>query len=244
MLRFKTPEFCFYPDPLNIRAVFFDHSYLETHGIYRKGGGVGDSVDTAYNARMASIYENQNAWANKYNQFWETYERPYEIAKINANMQMLEGDTALAMEKTQAERDLLPSTTALGIAQNESALELLPMQTQYEQAALTTGIERQEALRPVQEQFFTEALDGVDANDWAANAQADAARAFMSSQTATEMALARRGATPGSGAYSGKKNEEIFARTSALGMAATSGRESAERESFNRLTTAMSMGGS
>lgn len=241
MLRLKSPDPYLFPDPLNNRAILDGYSYLETMGIHCKGGG-GDSVDKEYNARMATIYESQNEWATKYNQFWETYERPYEIAKIQANQQMLKGDTALAMETTQAQRDLLPSQTALGIASNEAALDLLPQQTEYEKTALTTATERETAMQDVQGKFFSDAMDGVDANAWAANAQADAARAFMSSQTATEMALAKRGVTPGSGAYAGQANENAFNRATALGKAATAGREAGEKESFNRMTTAMNMG--
>ncbi|GEM_PF-4209911 len=241
-------------DPLNAQdpLLYLDPFKFCSFGIrliHCKGGG-GDSVDYEYNARMASIYENQDEWANEFNDFWAEYERPYEIAKLDANQKMLKGDTALAIEKTAAERKALPYQTEQATAEAQygaesakSAMELLPMQTDYEKERLVTATDREQKMRPVQDEYFSKALDGVDADSWAANAQADAASAFMASTSGMEMAMARRGATPGSGAYSGKTNESAMGRAMTIGKAASGGRESGERESFSRLSGAMSYGG-
>ncbi len=262
--------------PFTLDVQLIDYSqpdYFESKGIRCKGGG--DSVDTAYNARMATIYENQNQWADQFNDFWAEFEKPYEQAKIEANQRMLEGDTSLAMETTAAERELLPLQTEqaaaeaqsgtaaaesameslpyqteqataeaqYGTANAKSAMELLPMATDYEKERLATATDREQRMQPVQEKYFSGVLNGVDAESWAANAQADAAGAFMSSTSGMEMAMARRGATPGSGAYSGKTNESAMGRAMTLGKAASGGRESGERESFSRLSGAMNYGG-
>ncbi len=241
-------------DPLNTSdPLLYLNPFLFGQFGYRlfdcKGDGGGDGIDKEYNARMATIYENQNEWANEFNDFWADYENPYEVAKLDANQRMLEGDTALAIETTAAEREALPYQTEqataeaqYGAASAKSAMELLPMQTNYEKERLTTATEKEAAMRPVQDKYFSEALDGVDADSWAANAQADAAGAFMASTSGTEMAMARRGAAPGSGAYAGQQNESAMGRAMTLGKAATGGRESGERESFSRLSGAMSYG--
>jgi len=228
---------------------FLQPDPLESRLIYCKGGG-GSGVDRQYNARMASIYEEQNKWATKFNQFWEDYEKPYEQAKIEANQKQIEGETALSMEETAAKRGLLPGQTELaeagtelGLAQTKSAMGLVPLKSELEREQTLSALERTKLKRPVQQKYFKEALEGVDADSWAASAQADAAQAFLSSTSGTKMAMARRGATPGSGAYAGKANESAMGRAMHIGNAATSGRESGERESFNRLQSAISMGG-
>ena len=257
-MRFKPPDILtcnrLILDPLNASdpLLYLNPFFFERFGVrllYFKGSSTTDSVDYAYNARMATIYENQNEWANEFNNFWEDYEKPYEIAKLEANQDMLAGDTALSMEKTAAEREILPYQTSqmtaeaqYGTESAKSAMELLPMQTDYEKERLTTATEKEASMRPVQEKYFSEALEGVDANSWAADAQADAASAFMASTSGTEMAMARRGAAPGSGAYAGSQNESAMGRAMTLGKAASGGRESGERESFSRLSGAMSYG--
>lgn len=89
-----------------------------------KGGGGGstvNSVDYAYNARMATIAEEQNQWARDYYGVWQQYYKPYEIAQTQANMQ------------------LLPLETNLYKSQLESAQKLLPQQTETAQKFLTAS---------------------------------------------------------------------------------------------------------
>lgn len=89
-----------------------------------KGGGGGstvNSVDYAYNARMATIAEEQNQWARDYYGVWQQYYKPYEIAQTQANMQ------------------LLPLETNLYKSQLESAQKLLPQQTEAAQKFLTAS---------------------------------------------------------------------------------------------------------
>ncbi len=90
-----------------------------------KGGGGGstvNSVDYAYNARMATLSEEQQAWAREYFQMWQQHYKPYEIAQAQANMEML------------------PLETDLYKQQLNSATQLLPQQTEAAQKFLTASI--------------------------------------------------------------------------------------------------------
>lgn len=47
-----------------------------------KGGGSSvNNVDYEYNDRMATIAEEQQAWAKDYYKMWETHFKPYETAR-------------------------------------------------------------------------------------------------------------------------------------------------------------------
>ena len=62
------------------------------------GGGSSttiNSIDKAYNARMAGISEKELAMAQEYFQFWQQSYKPYEQAQIDANMAIIPQRTAL-----------------------------------------------------------------------------------------------------------------------------------------------------
>lgn len=104
------------------------------------GGGSGGSetntVDYAYNARMASISEEQNAWARNYFNMWEQHFKPYEIAQSQANMELLPLETNLYKGQLQSATELLPGQT-------EAAKKFLEMSTKgvdvNERMALATA---------------------------------------------------------------------------------------------------------
>lgn len=104
-----------------------------------KGGGGGstvNSVDYAYNDRMATIAEEQNQWARDYYGVWQQYYKPYEIAQTQANMQLLPLETDLYKKQLQAAQKLLPQQT-------EAAQKFLTASTQgvdvNERMALATA---------------------------------------------------------------------------------------------------------
>lgn len=86
------------------------------------GGGSTNTVDYAYNARMATLSEEQQAWAREYFQMWQQHYKPYEIAQAQANM------------------DVLPLETNLYKQQINSATQLLPQQTEAAQKFLTASV--------------------------------------------------------------------------------------------------------
>jgi hypothetical protein len=73
-----------------------------------KGGGSSSGVDKAYNARMATIAEQQQAMADKYFNFWESSYKPMEQAQIDANLQLIPQQTALQLGQIGAQQTLLP----------------------------------------------------------------------------------------------------------------------------------------
>lgn len=80
-----------------------------------KGGGGGSSttntVDYAYNARMATLSEEQQGWARDYYNMWQQYQKPYEIAQTQANMELLPLETNLYKNQLTAATQLLPQQT-------------------------------------------------------------------------------------------------------------------------------------
>ena len=79
------------------------------------GGSAGSSttntVDYAYNARMASLSEEQQVWAREYYQMWQQYFKPYEIAQSQANMRLLPLETEAYEKQLNAVNELLPQQT-------------------------------------------------------------------------------------------------------------------------------------
>ena len=57
-----------------------------------KGGGGSsvDSVDEVYNARMATLSEEQQDWAREYYDFWEAEQKPLESAMIKSDLAEVE----------------------------------------------------------------------------------------------------------------------------------------------------------
>lgn len=104
-----------------------------------KGGGGGstvNSVDYAYNARMATLSEEQQTWAREYFGMWQQYYKPYEIAQAQANMELLPLETNLYKNQLTAATQLLPQQT-------EAAQKFLTASTQgvdvNERMALATA---------------------------------------------------------------------------------------------------------
>ena len=103
--------------------VLEEESYLYDGPVAEcKGGGSVDSVDEVYNARMATLSEEQQDWAREYYNVWNKYFKPYEIAQSQANM------------------ELLPLETNLYKGQLESATQLLPQQTEAAQKFLSQSL--------------------------------------------------------------------------------------------------------
>ncbi|WP_165069481.1 hypothetical protein [Desulfovibrio sp. ZJ200] len=76
-----------------------------------KGGGgssTTNTVDYAYNARMAALSEEQQAWAREYFTLWQTYQKPYEIAQAQANLAMLPLETDIYKQQLTAAKEILP----------------------------------------------------------------------------------------------------------------------------------------
>ena len=158
-----------------------------------KGGGGGstvNSVDYAYNDRMATIAEEQNQWARDYYGVWQQYYKPYEIAQTQANMQLLPLETDLYKKQLQAAQKLLPQQT-------EAAQKFLTASTQgvdvNERMALATA-DASTAWKGVAEQTArANARMGVNPN----SGRFQGIQAALGTQQAAQIAGARTQARVG-----------------------------------------------
>ena len=98
-------------------AVMHEESFEYDGIVSQCGGGSGggssttNTVDYAYNARMATLSEEQQDWARSYYDMWNTYTKPYEIAQAQANLEMLPYETNLYKQTLQSATSLLPQQT-------------------------------------------------------------------------------------------------------------------------------------
>lgn len=94
--------------------VLFEDSF-EYDGpiLFLKGGGTTSttSVDAAYNARMATIAEQQQGMAKEYFDYWKTSQQPLETAQSQAALSLLPGQTELMKSQIESQKSLLPTQT-------------------------------------------------------------------------------------------------------------------------------------
>lgn len=79
-----------------------------------KGGGgssTTNTVDYGYNDRMATLSEEQQAWAREYFNMWQKNFKPLEIAQAQANLSLLPLETDLYKKQLSAASTLLPQQT-------------------------------------------------------------------------------------------------------------------------------------
>ena len=128
-------------------------------------------------------------------------------------------------EQIAANREMIPIETELNKSAMQSQLELLPEKTATAKA------------------FYQEAREGVDVESRVDRAAADAAQAFMDSDSILRRSSARSGINPNSGNYSAMKTKTALEQAKVTAGVKTAAREGAEQENFNRLASAMSTGG-
>ena len=248
-----------------------------------KGGG-SDSVDEVYNARMASIAEEQQGMAQEYYDWYKSGSGAYEQQLVSEGSREwvpasgqrggkdeaggnytsgywnetgpvyesvynpdATGSSYRDMEQAQiaSNMEMIPKETALQGAQIDAGMELLPYQTDYQKSQMELGTARDTAamgLLPQQtagkSAFYQDAINGVDVNQRADQAQADVAQAFSGTMDSANRELARMGVNPSSGAFAARKKSDSLAKAKAIGGARTTARTGAEQENFGRLQTA------
>lgn len=105
------------------------------------GGGGSESttntVDYAYNARMATLSEEQQEWAREYFNVWKEYQKPYEIAQAQANMDVLPQESGLYKNQLEAGGELLPADKQLMQEEFGQASGLIPPETLLMEGQLT-----------------------------------------------------------------------------------------------------------
>ena len=184
----------------------------------------------------------------------------YDQAAINAQMSLLPSETAAALatntftaNKAETDTRLLKgyeestgSGYDLATATNIANLGLVDSRAGLEQSNIDTALlgntAAQEAInakRPVTQEFYNQALQGVDVDRRVGQAQTDATMAFQNSGKEMRQQAALAGVNPNSGRFAGALANNSLDQAKAIGSARTSARDSAEQESFARLTTAM-----
>lgn len=187
-----------------------------------KGGGGGDTVDRAYNARMAAIAERQQKIAEEYYSFWKT-----------------SGQMELEQQTAQAGLQLLPQQTALQKAQMEAELGLVPLQAQFQKSLMEYNTEDLEARKPLARKYYEEAMTGISPDQKAAEARAGVAQQLDASRDTMRREAARMGADPNSARFQRNMGNVSVQRARAIGGAMQSERNRAEDVNFARMDAAM-----
>jgi hypothetical protein len=77
-----------------------------------KGGSTTTNTqDPAYNARMATIAEQQQGMAQEYFNYWKQNQAPLETAQAQSALSLLPSQTELTRQQIQSQTSLLPAQT-------------------------------------------------------------------------------------------------------------------------------------
>lgn len=212
-----------------------DASYYDGPLALCGGSGGGSSttntVDYEYNARMATLSEEQQEWAREYFGVWQNYQKPYEIAQAQANLRMLPLETSLYQKQLGAAGDLL----SLEI---DAAKQTMPQEAALYGQALNTASQLLPQQTEAASKFLQSALNGVDVNERMALATADASNAWKDARQSAARANARMGVNPNSGRFQGIMAALDTQQAAQLAGARTQARVGAEQENYQRLKDA------
>lgn len=181
------------------------------------------SVDKKYNARMARIAEKQQKMSEQYFDFWNKHERPYEAAKLKANRRLLGLETRVARDELRTKRkELSTQRKAFGLQQEEMA-------QRSEEISMA---------KPVVEEYYKQALEGVDVGEETSRARADVAQSLHEAEGEIERHMSRLGVDPSSPAYAERMKTSGMEKAKAVGGAMSTARRYAEEENFQRVAGA------
>lgn len=186
-----------------------------------KGGSTTtNTVDYAYNARMAAISERQQRMAEEYFAFWKSDYKPLEREQIQANRQLIPFQTELEKQKILAESELIPDQVA------------------FQKEMMAAGIEETRAAKPVLEEFYKQALEGVDVEGRVQAARSDVAQSFAESEQQLRRESGRLGLDPNDPRFKRALGVKGLEQAKATAGAMTTTRTAAEDEEFRRLAGA------
>lgn len=218
-------------------ATLHDESYEYSGPMSFCGGGSGggssttNTVDYGYNARMATLSEEQQEWAREYFGVWQNYQKPYEIAQAQANLQMLPLETGLYGKQLEAANALMDKEV-------EALKSTLPQETELYKQGLNAAAQLLPQQTAAAGKFLTAALDGVDVNERMALASADVSNAWKDARATAARDNARYGVNPNSGRFQGIMAALDTQQAAQMAGARTQARVGAEQENFNRLAQA------
>lgn len=208
-----------------------------------------NSIDYAYNDRMATIAEKELEMGQSFHDFWVENNAPFEKAKIAANMELMPGQTALEKSQIESQQQLLPGQTQLGLAQLDAAQELLPGQTaatksanELKAAQNTASLGLMPAKTEATAKYFDQAINGVNIEDRMGKATATMAHQYKDAGKTLTRQMGRMGSSPSSGKLISAMNNLNMNRAKTVGLAKETARTNAETENFNRLQGASNFG--
>ena len=202
-----------------------DRQSYEYIGPVAHCGGGGGSVDKKFNARMASVAERQQNIADKYFNFWSKHQRPYEAKQLAYNTKLLPHEFATETKKLETERR--------GYETAQKGYGLVEEEMDVRSAEL-----RQAA--PVMEEYYKQALEGVDVGEETARARADVAQGLEETERETARQMGRLGVDVSSPAYAERMKATGMEKAKAVGSAMSQARTSATDRSFGMLAQATS----
>ena len=173
------------------------------------GGGGSSGVDRRYNARLAAIAERQQGMADEYFEFWRESGKPYEKAQLEANLELLPQEV---------------ETRKLGLETQKLGFE--------------TARKEMTAGTPVMEEYYKQALEGVDVGEEVQMARSDVAQGIQESEDATERTMSRLGVDPLSGRFADSMKATGMEKAKMVGGAMSGARRAAEDQNFQRLAGA------
>ena len=191
-----------------------------------------DTYDAAYNDRLATIAEKEQAISQEYFDFWKSDYRGMEQAQIAANMRMIPSETDLNIAQNEAEMSLLPGQTELTQATNAANLSLLPLQTDFTKLQISDATQAINDKAPVRSKFFNESLTGVNVNDRVDKAGADVMQAYQNSDDIMRRDAARTGINPNSNRFTSNMNTNSLNLAKNTALAKTTARDNAEKENY------------
>lgn len=194
-----------------------------------KGGGTSTTTNTstpdyAYNRRMATVAEKQQAQADEYMAFWRETYKPMESEMIAANRELIPEQTKTELSKLGLEQ-----------ATTEAKLGLLPEETALAEETIQARRAEIGMAQPVMAEYYKQALAGVDPSARVSQARADVGMAFSESESATRRGLGRMGIAPTGERAARMMADQNMQQAKATAGAMTATRTAAEQENFARL---------
>lgn len=212
-----------------------------------KGGGGGEP-DREYNRRMANIAERQQGMAEEYMDFWRESYKPMEEAQIAANIELIPSQVSTEKAKLSAEaaqargiEELVPYQVAQGKAESETAQVRLGVEQEAwkkESEMLPERYKTEQASLGSMQEFYKQALSGVDVDERVRQARADVGAAYADEDAAFRRSMGRYGVNVSDPKFAALKQRRLMERAKATAGAMTGARTKAEEESFRRLSSA------
>ena len=203
------------------------------------GGGAPEpsSQEEEYYAAMADIAKTQQMIAGEYFDFWKAEYKPLEEAQIaTATKEAKVAKKALGYEKR-----MLPVRYGLEREQLEAERAILPARYGLEEAELGLATQKATGKGPLVEAMYKQALEGIDVEKRAAEAQAGVQHAASLTQEQLVRQAGRLGIDPTSGAFAQMLGTAGIEQAKGIAGARAEATRLAEEEQFKRLGIAIGL---